>query len=341
MHASHIPLVTVVMTAYNRERFVGEALESVLRQTISDWEMIVIDDGSTDGTADVVEQCKDPRVRLMRQSNSGAPAALNRGIAEAKGSWIAFLDSDDRFQPHKLERHLQVHYSDPAAEASASRVRYINELGTPFSKYSYYAARYRSMRRKSSKAPSLFFSLLAENHLITTSSLFAKRSVLLEVGGFVGLRYIHDWFMFLTLASRQTFTVIEEELTDYRRHGGNMIRENDPRGQIEDNMALAWQVSAYLEQHTTGGELRDIFMALRQNPRVDFELLSLFGLWRAYSKGDPAALDLLKGRDPWVLEYGSRKVRRRPVRKMTRRILQKIGLIGEMGMEILGLRNNI
>ena len=338
MQASHMPLVSVVIPAYNHARFVGDALESVLRQTVRDWEMIVIDDGSTDGTADIVQRYKDPRLRLLRQPNSGAHAALNRGIAEAKGSWISFLNSDDRFLPHKLERHLHVHAARPGLEASASRVRYINVSGQPFSKYSYYAARYRSMRRNSSQSSSLFSSLLVANHLITTSSLFAKRSALLDMGGFVGLRYVHDWFMFLSLASRQKFAVIEEELTDYRRHGGNTIREDDATGQIEDNMVLAWQVSAYMQQHPSGDQLRDIFMALRHNSRVDFELFSFFVLWRAYSKGDAGALDLLKGQDAWLLEYASRETRRRRVRRKARRFFQQIGLIGEMGMEILGLR---
>ncbi len=343
MGTSHTPLVTVVIPAYNHARFVGEAVESVLRQTVNDWEMIVVDDGSTDGTADVVQHCKDHRLRFLRQPHAGAHAALNRGISEAKGVWIAFLNSDDRFLPHKLERHLHVHDQHPGLESSASRVRYIDESGEPFAKYSYYAARYRSMKRQSSQASSLFSSLLAANHLISTSSLFAKRSVLMDTGGFVALRYVHDWFMFLSLASRQTFTVIEEELTDYRRHGGNTIREDDAAGQIEDNMALAWQVSAYLEQQPASMDaLRDVFTALKQNSRVDFELFSLFGLWRVYSaQGHMGAFDRLEGQDAWMLDYCVRQLRKKRVRRAMRKKKKKIALMGEMGMEMVGLRHNV
>lgn len=100
------PLFTVVIPTYNRVEPVRRALESVLAQTCSDWEAVVVDDGSRDGAAieAVVEAFADPRVRYVRRPNGGAPAARNSGIDAARGRLIAFLDSDDAFLPHKLER---------------------------------------------------------------------------------------------------------------------------------------------------------------------------------------------------------------------------------------------
>jgi glycosyltransferase involved in cell wall biosynthesis len=96
------PRVSVVMTMYNEARFVEEALGSILEQTFRDFELIVVDDGSTDTSAALVEQCEDPRVRLVRQSNQGLASALNSGIREAKAPWVGRHDADDISSPDRL-----------------------------------------------------------------------------------------------------------------------------------------------------------------------------------------------------------------------------------------------
>lgn len=97
------PAIAVVMPAYNRAARIGKAIESVLAQDFSDFELIVVDDGSTDGTAVAVESYRDSRIRLLRQpENHGGNAARNRGIEAAVAPLISFLDSDDAFLPHKL-----------------------------------------------------------------------------------------------------------------------------------------------------------------------------------------------------------------------------------------------
>jgi len=98
------PAISVVIPLYNRKERIGAAIESVLAQTFGDFELIVVDDGSTDDGPSVVEAFEDPRVRLIRQGrNRGANAARNEGVRQAKGSIIAFLDSDDLFLPNKLQ----------------------------------------------------------------------------------------------------------------------------------------------------------------------------------------------------------------------------------------------
>ena len=100
--------VSVIIPAYNAEPWIGACLESVLRQTCTELEVLVIDDGSTDGTAGVVESVTDPRVRLERQANEGAAAARNRGLRQAQGDFIQFLDADDLLAPNKIECQLSV-----------------------------------------------------------------------------------------------------------------------------------------------------------------------------------------------------------------------------------------
>ncbi|HZF01834.1 MAG TPA: glycosyltransferase [Methylomirabilota bacterium] len=100
-----MPLVSVIIPVFNRAHCVANAVESVLAQTFRNFEIIAVDDGSTDGTAEVLEKFGD-QIRLLRQKNRGVSAARNAGIRAARGKWIAFLDSDDRWFPEKLDRQL-------------------------------------------------------------------------------------------------------------------------------------------------------------------------------------------------------------------------------------------
>src|SRR5690242_14976762 len=106
------PSVSVIIPTYNRARFVGEAVASALAQTLPPLEVIVVDDGSTDDTADVVARLNDPRVVYLRQENAGPATARNTGVEAARGDLIALLDSDDRWLPRKLELQVPLFEGD-------------------------------------------------------------------------------------------------------------------------------------------------------------------------------------------------------------------------------------
>lgn len=116
--------VSVVIPLYNGEAHVQRALDSVLAQTVPPDDIIVVDDGSTDGGADVVRRCADPRARVVSQQNAGVSAARNRGVAEATTEWVAFLDSDDEWMPRFLEATTQVAYANPSLVAVFSNHRH-------------------------------------------------------------------------------------------------------------------------------------------------------------------------------------------------------------------------
>jgi glycosyltransferase involved in cell wall biosynthesis len=109
---SRVPLVTVIIGVYNAARYLGEAIDSVLAQTHPSIELIVVDDGSTDGSGRIAESYGAP-VRCIRQENGGMAAARNRAIPEAQGSYLSFLDADDRFPPDKLRSQLAVFDAQP------------------------------------------------------------------------------------------------------------------------------------------------------------------------------------------------------------------------------------
>lgn len=123
------PLVSIIIPAYNAEPWIGEALASCIGQTWKNIEIIVVDDGSTDATPGIVEAIEDSRLQLFQQKNAGAAAARNRGIQEALGELIQFLDADDILSPDKLERQVEALSEEPAgAVASCAWGRF---AGTP------------------------------------------------------------------------------------------------------------------------------------------------------------------------------------------------------------------
>lgn len=104
-------LVSIIMPSYNTEKYIADSIKSVQDQTYSNWELIIVDDCSTDGTDKVVESIQDQRIRYIKnETNSGAAFSRNRALREAKGRWIAFLDSDDLWKPEKLKK--QIHFME-------------------------------------------------------------------------------------------------------------------------------------------------------------------------------------------------------------------------------------
>lgn len=119
------PRVSVLMPAYNAERYVSEAIESMLDQSFPDFELVVVDDGSTDGTGEIVERFadRDPRVRLVRcEENGGIARALNRGLDAARGEYIVRMDSDDWSYPYRLERQVAFMDANPEVDVSGSAI---------------------------------------------------------------------------------------------------------------------------------------------------------------------------------------------------------------------------
>lgn len=175
------PTVSVVIPAYNAARCIRTALESVLSQTIAPLEILVVDDGSTDETAEVVRSMGGI-VRLLTQKNGGPGAARNLGIHEAKGEWIALLDADDAWLPHRLERQLS-HLADDVILVCSQNLHEPTEA--------------RDFQRLS------FESLWSRND-IGTSTVLARRSAMLDVGGFDTERCligVEDYNLWLRMAA--------------------------------------------------------------------------------------------------------------------------------------------
>ncbi|CAG7647754.1 glycosyltransferase [Paenibacillus allorhizosphaerae] len=209
-----VPFFSVIIPTYNRDQYVGRAIESVLKQTYKDFEVIVVDDGSTDNTAKVV-QSYDTRVRYVYQKNSGPSEARNTGIRFAKGQYVAFLDSDDVFLPNKLQRNKQYLDKNP-------NCRFL---------YSWYYDRRDGKKRKivrNVKAPSKLnkfrYYLYKRKFTIRTSTAVIRRSCFDKVGLFnPNYRYSQDWDMWLRLARYYRGYCQKTPLAVYRRHKRKFI----------------------------------------------------------------------------------------------------------------------
>ncbi|HEY9297275.1 MAG TPA: glycosyltransferase, partial [Phormidium sp.] len=124
-----MPLISVIIPVYNGKKTINKTIESILNQTISDWELIIINDGSQDGTLEVVSNIRDSRLKIFSYPNSGQAISRNRGISHAVGEFITFSDADDLWTPDKLEAQLKALQVNPQAAVAYSWTDYIDEFG--------------------------------------------------------------------------------------------------------------------------------------------------------------------------------------------------------------------
>ena len=228
-------LVTIVLPAYNHGKYVVEAMDSVRAQTFTRWELIVIDDGSTDDTLAVlrayVARCADPRIRLLTQNNAGSHATLNRGLEMARTPYLAILNSDDRYAPNRLQRLVDVAEGAGGDVFITTGMRLIDENGEPLPQGHWWNLMYKDILEhwttvcSSAQHPAVD-ALLWGNFTVSTSNFFLSRTLWQRVGEFRHLRYVPDWDYALRAAGTQPDAfhfLADEALWDYRLHGRNTI----------------------------------------------------------------------------------------------------------------------
>ncbi len=235
------PLVSVVIPAYNHERYVGPAIESVLAQTAGDFELLVIDDGSRDRTWDVIQGFSDPRLVRQRQENQDAYNTLNRGLSLARGRFIAILNSDDLFAPRRLERLLAEQRASGAAclftdvqPMDAAGV----EISDPGHPWNLWHAKNRGYYRQ---CGDLYQAFLKGNLMVSTSNLFLAAEAVRQVGNFCSLRFLHDYdyiFRVLLAFPGRVRYLAEEKLLAYRVHGGNTLGQGAILAREQDQAVI-------------------------------------------------------------------------------------------------------
>ncbi|MDJ0955814.1 MAG: glycosyltransferase [Arenicellales bacterium] len=247
------PTVSVVMPAYNHERFVGDAIDSVLNQTFSDVELIIIDDGSTDATGTIAQSYSDPRIRYHFQENQDAFNALNRGMGLSTGKYISIINSDDVYTLDRIERLLEIQ-RETAAACIFSDVIPIDDQGEELTQHPW-RSWHEINREYYFKTKDLYDGFLHGNYMVTTSNLFLTRELAETVGEFCPLRYLHDYdyiFRILLAAEDKTIYLDDEKLLYYRIHGGNTLSEAAIIGREQDKKIIRQYLLEKCPPHTHG-----------------------------------------------------------------------------------------
>ena len=218
--------VSVVLPVFNVERYVTASIQSVLAQTYADFELVIVDDSSTDSSLRLCQQFTDPRIRIIQQKNRGLAGARNSGIRHAKGEYIALLDSDDLFAPEKLQRHVEHLDRSPKVGISFSRSAFIDEDSQPLGYY-------QMPKLKEITTP----DILCRNPIGNGSAPVIRRQVFQEISVQKDLYGVVEDFFFddsfrqsediecwlrMAIQTSWLFEGIPESLTLYRVNGGGL-----------------------------------------------------------------------------------------------------------------------
>lgn len=208
--------VSVIIPVYNARSTLPQTLASVLAQTLEPFEVIIVDDGSTDGSLEWARRINDLRVRVFAYENAGAAVARNRGLQQATGEAVAFLDADDYWTPDKLEAQWEALQRYPEAAVAHSWTRFVDEHGRVIHSG-------RAFTVNPRVRDSAYAALLVSNFLESGSNPLIRRQALLEVGGFDdSLKGSQDQDLYIRLAAKYPFVTVPRYQIFYRLSSGSI-----------------------------------------------------------------------------------------------------------------------
>ncbi len=282
--------ISVVVPSYNHERYIETALQSILSQSIGVHEIIVVNDGSSDGSLGVVAgvAARHLQVVFWSKPNGGAHSAINAGIHRATGDLVAILNSDDVYHPERLSVALREFRDNPGLDAVMTGLDFIDTDGRGIANRWYEDA--MAFHRDTND---FALTLVNGNIFMTTSNVVARRGLFNEIGGFSPLRYAHDLDFFLRLVAKgRNFRLLDRRLLAYRIHAANTIAEGPLKVKIEwaaataffltclwdrrDRGLMNWHqaanLTALLDRHTLTRPVQLCMAYFRQNPTDTMEL---------------------------------------------------------------------
>jgi hypothetical protein len=247
------PLVTVCIPVYNREAFIAQAIESVLAQDFSDYELLLLDDGSTDGSVEIMRRYRDPRIRLERNDgNRGIPCTRNRALQLARGEYLALLDSDDMMAAGRLASQVRFLQRNPGIATVGGWVKRVAASGAT-----------RRLVRPLEPGQLRAWLLFRSSHANTT--LMARTQVLREFGYDEQYPVCEDFELLVRLSRRYQMANLPRVLTIMREHPGRTTRSSQPL--VED--AKQRLIAAQLERlgiAADAGDLQRHFWLTRMRP---------------------------------------------------------------------------
>jgi len=291
MAVNDTPLVTVVIPTFNRANFVRQAIESVLQQRFQDYELIVVDDGSTDGTRAVIESL-GPRVRYLYQSNQGAAAARNFGVRHARAPWIAFQDSDDLCAPDHLESLYGYVRDHPDCGMVFGNGAYLD--GPQHNRNTIIPAK----KSRHLEATGVTLQDLFAKSIVRLQASIILKSAYDAVGGMDdSLRICHDLDLFFRLSMRVPIKYLDRTVFFYRKHDSNISGNEELR--VMENIKV---IEKFLSDFPAA---RDRIGRRNVARRLAYRYYRLAkGRWqRNQLPGALEAIDAAVARAPYSLKY--------------------------------------
>jgi glycosyltransferase involved in cell wall biosynthesis len=213
-----MPRISVIIPTYNRANYILKAIDSALNQSFNDLDVIAVDDGSTDNTKDIIFPYLN-KIKYIQKANEGAASARNTGIENASGEWIAFLDSDDFWEPDHLEKVIERQEQNQQADLVYTGKRWVDRSGLPIK---------NPPIQNDFPEGWIFRDLFRHNYISSCSCVLAKRSLLVKLGGFNLMpvfRISEDYDLWLRIAANSYISAVPEPSVNYRRHEDNLMRD--------------------------------------------------------------------------------------------------------------------
>lgn len=241
-------MITVVIPSYNHEKYIGKCIDSVINQTYKNWELIIIDDGSKDSSNSIIESYTDNRIIHIRQENSGAHNAINRGLRLAKGEYLTILNSDDEFSEDRFQKCIEIFEQKLDIDFISTWINIVDDK----SKILGIKEAWKNMHPWEVANPKLTFlntdnyalNALMTNFVSTTSNMMFRKKVYDEIGGMRNLRFTHDWDFLLRVCEKYNCLNLEIPLMNYRIHGTNTISSNRKWMLFE----ICWIIAANIDR---------------------------------------------------------------------------------------------
>jgi glycosyltransferase involved in cell wall biosynthesis len=241
---SRKPLVSVILPSFNHAEYIGEAVRSVLDQTFHDLELIVVDDGSKDGTADIIASIHDSRLTLIRLSENRVAHPRNLALHHAKGKYVAFQNSDDIWLPGKLASQLEAMGSANRYVVCFTAAEVVNESGLPTND-TWAEGIFTTINRGASEWLQHFFDV---GNCLPLPSALVRRSDLVDSGAFrASLVQLGDFDLWIRLAARGRFLILPEQLTKIRIIEGTNLSRPSLAGLRRCKIELATVLERYIE----------------------------------------------------------------------------------------------
>lgn len=222
--------ISIITANYNYAQYIEEAIESVLNQTYQDWELIVVDDGSSDNSVGIIKSyCeKDERIKFFQNAtNKGLKESLLVGLTHATGDWIAFLESDDVFEPTNLEKKVEIIKKNPEIKLVFNKVKFLAKEKRKQQKI------YEKTQEKLSKMifpKNMFYDFSVDNIILTFSCVIVEAKALKEADFNTPIDSSLDRWLWIHLAQKNDFYYIDKELTQWRLHAKSYIkRQKKPK----------------------------------------------------------------------------------------------------------------